>query len=571
MTGNPAQVSAYRPPRHPAPIDLDLSGGERSTDCARLEDLLAAIDADTLRCYPKSAALEQAYAQHVGQPFDRVYATAGADEAIDRLCRAFVSPGGNVVCPWPCFEMIPRYVALAGGELRAVEWAAGEFPVSRLLEAVDARTQLVVIVTPSNPTGGVATEADIERVAGAVPHATVLVDLAYGEFADGDLTATALRFPNVVVTRTLSKAWGLAGLRVGFALGQPDRLALLRAAGGPYSVSGPALAVASRALECGAQAQHEHVVEVRRERVRLEQQAHSLGWSAEPSQGNFVLWRGRGPQWLRDGLAGLGIGVRIFPDTPALTDAVRITCPGEPVRFRRLETAVASVLAPQAVLFDMDGVLADVSQSYRAAIVETARSFGIELSAGDVEAEKLRGDANDDWALTHRLVAARGGTATLAEVTARFEALYQGTNGEPGFRARERLIPSRAFLERLRMRVRTGIVTGRPRQDAFRFLRDHGIEALFDVVVCREDAPLKPDPAPLRLALDCLSEPDHLCERAWYVGDTPDDITAARKASLVPLAIAPPGADRVTMDPKLLAVGAARALDTVDSLEELLP
>ena len=210
----------------------------------------------------------------------------------------------------------------------------------------------------------------------------------------------------------------------------------------------------------------------------------------------------------------------------------------------RLLSAIETALAPQAILFDMDGVLADVSGSYRRAIVETAASFGVAVGAGDVAEAKKAGDANNDWLLTQRLLSARGMEAPLSEVIARFEASYAE------HAASERLIPPPALLERLR--VPFGVVTGRPRAQAERFLRKWGIAPR--ALVCMEDAPAKPDPRPVRLALERLG-----VERAWLVGDTPDDMRAARACGVVPIGF---GAELPE---------SARTLSDLCLLEELLP
>ena len=110
------------------------------------------------------------------------------------------------------------------------------------------------------------------------------------------------------------------------------------------------------------------------------------------------------------------------------------------------------------------------------------------------------------------------------------------------------------------------LVTGRPRRDAERFLERFGLADLFDVVVTREDAALKPDPAPVRLALERLG-----VERAWMVGDTPDDLVAARGAGVLPLGVVPPGADPSRTRTTLEAAGAARVLSRTEDLTALLP
>ncbi|HZO15264.1 MAG TPA: aminotransferase class I/II-fold pyridoxal phosphate-dependent enzyme [Polyangiaceae bacterium] len=517
-------LGRYAPPRHSAPIDLKLDAGESAGEHAK---------------YPNASALEAYLAERYGIARDQVVVTAGADDALDRSCRAFLGPEREIIMPVPTFEMLGRYARIAGGIVREVSWPGGAYPVDAVLRAVNEETSIIAVVSPNNPTGAVACAEDLERLSRAAPQALLLVDLAYVEFADEDLTQAALALPNALATRTLSKAWGLAGLRVGYALGSASIVEWLRRVGNPYAVAAPSLATARRCLESGEAAMRGRVAAVRRERGELARLLERLGFEATASQANFVYARSPKAPWLRDGLAGLGIGVRLIGD-----DAVRITCPGDAEPFARLAMGIESALAPQAILFDMDGVLADVSGSYRRAIVETAASFGVAVSAGDVARAKAAGDANNDWLLTQRLLSERGVQAPLSEIIARFEAIYAE------HAASERLIPPRALLDRLG--VPFGVVTGRPRAQAERFLQTWGIAPR--ALVCMEDAPPKPDPKPVRLALEQLG-----VERAWLVGDTPDDVRAARACGVVPIGF---GAELPE---------SARTLSDLCLLEELLP
>lgn len=221
---------------------------------------------------------------------------------------------------------------------------------------------------------------------------------------------------------------------------------------------------------------------------------------------------------------------------------------------------------PEALLFDLDGVLADVSGSYREAIVSAARSYGVALTHDDIARAKAEGDANNDWILTQRLLARRGIEAALDEVTARFEAAYQGTPEAPGLWRTERLICEEALFARLSARRPVAIVTGRPRGDMVRFLEMFRLAPYVHATVCMGEAPAKPDPAPVRLALSLLG-----VERAWMVGDTVDDVRAARGAGVVAFGVVAPGEDRGRAAAALTAAGAARILDHLAELEDLLP
>ncbi len=372
---------------------------------------------------------------------------------------------------------------------------------------------------------------------------------------------------NVVVVRTMSKAWGLAGCRVGYAVGGPDVIAVLRAAGGPYPVAGPSLALALSQLRRGDAALRAHVTEVRAERANLRERLCARSVDARASQANFVL-ADFGPRaaFVRDGLGARGILVRDFPGRAGLETSLRITLPGDPADFERLTSALDAVLEPQAIVFDLDGVLADVRESQRAAMMGTAAAYGVSVTMEDIEAALRAGDAANDWIVTQRLIEARGAQADLETVTARFQNRYLGTNGLPGLRERERLIVPRAILERLSKRLPLAVVTGRPRDEARWFLERAEIADLFGAVVCMEDAARKPDPAPVRLALERLD-----VRRAWMVGNTPDDIRAAAGAGVVSLGVVAPGDDLTATADALTGAGAARVLDRVADLEELLP
>lgn len=546
---------AYELPAFAGPIDLRLDGNEGPQPPA---SLVAACAAEPIQRYPDARPLEARLAAQLGIASARVLVTAGADDGLDRFCRAFLGPGKRILVPSPTFEMLTRYAGQAGAEVVEVSWE-GRFPTDALLAAGPAAA--IAVVSPNNPTGAVATREDLRALAGAgVP---LLVDCAYAEFADEDLTSLALDLPNAVVFRTFSKAWGLAGLRVGWAAGSEASIAALRAVGAPYAVSRLSLAVAERWLDQGRPSVESFVARVRNERAALTALLRSLGADVGESQGNFVLARVPDAAFLRDALAGLGIAVRCWPDRAGLENAVRIALPGDPGRFARLCAGLEAALAPQALLLDLDGVLADVSGSFRVCIVETAATYGVAITREEIAACKAEGDANNDWIVTWRLLQRRGIACALDEVIERFQAIYQGTDEAPGLRRVERPIGDRGALERLARRLPIAIVTGRPRRDAMRFLGDFGMLPFVRGLVCMEDAPRKPDPAPVRLAMRQLG-----VERAWMVGDTPDDVLAARRAGVVPFGVEAPGdASRDV----LLAAGAARVPPSLDELERWLP
>ncbi len=543
---------------------------------------LAAANANR---YVTPAAIGAKLARRWGVEPPRVIVTAGADEAIDRLCRACIETTKNgkrstVILPTPTFEMIGRFAMLAGAELISPEWAGEAFPVDEVVRAIDEHTAMVAVVSPNNPTGAAITEQEFRRVAECARQAgaVVLLDHAYAEFADADLTGVALEYGNVVTMRTFSKAWGLAGLRVGYAIGSEEIVTAMRAVGCPFPVSRLSLAAVGALLDsddCDRRV-HGLVEHVKSARGRLTALLDELGSTPRGSQGNFVLARFENAEWIRSALGSLGIAVRIFKGgvpgaSTVLDNCLRIGCPENLEYAEFLFSSLRAAMKPEAILFDMDGVLADVSRSYRAAIIQTAESFGVHVTPEDVARIKAAGDANNDWIVTHRLIAVAGrNDVTLRQVTDRFQSFYLGSPEKPGLETTETLIPSMELLKTLALRTRLGVVTGRPRDEAQRFLRRFGLEDLFETVVCMEDARAKPDPAPVRRALEQMN-----VSSAWLIGDTPDDIVAARAAGVVPIAIVAPS-DRSTVgDAEERATlerhGPAIILDSLDQLTEMLP
>ena len=285
-----------------------------------------------------------------------------------------------------------------------------------------------------------------------------------------------------------------------------------------------------------------------------------------PSQASFVFARFDDAVRVWTALGALGISVRRFPGRAGVGEWLRITLPGDDAPWSRLERGFQSILAPEGLLFDMDGVLADTSRSYRQAIIDTAASWDVEVSSGDVETANAAGNSNNDWQLTRKLLAERGVEVSLGEVTARFEERYQGTPEEPGLRRYESLLLPRDVLLQMSEKRPLGVVTGRPRADAERFLAEHGLGGVFKAVVCMEDGPLKPDPAPVRAALDRLG-----VDTAWMVGDTPDDVRAAAAAGVVPVGVVAAGDEPDRARSTLEGAGAAFVLDAITDLEGVLP
>jgi len=260
-----------------------------------------------------------------------------------------------------------------------------------------------------------------------------------------------------------------------------------------------------------------------------------------------------------------GILVRYFTN-PILSQYFRVSV-GRPsdsdalvLALKTIQQSIWETYVPHALIWDMDGVLADVSQSYRQAIIKTASVFGVEISHHDIAQAKMAGNANNDWVLTHRLIAKAGVSTDLKAVTEKFEDFYQNE-----LRFLEKLLVSREILTKFRDLLPMVIVTGRPRNDAQNFLNTHNISEFFQFLVCMEDAPAKPDPGPIQLVLQKLK-----ISRAVMIGDTPDDIRASVGAGIVGVGILSPtekaGSRTEFVKEALISSGAACVVESVEEL-----
>ncbi len=236
----------------------------------------------------------------------------------------------------------------------------------------------------------------------------------------------------------------------------------------------------------------------------------------------------------------------------------------------RMRAGIEDESGRLAILFDMDGVLVDVSSSYRRAIQETVCFFsGKEARLEEIQTLKEKGGYNNDWDLTEAILVSRGKIVPKTDIVEKFQELYRGTKDREGYIESERWLLSSELLERLKARYGLGIVTGRPKEEAMFVLRKFNLEHLFDVIVAMEDYPperSKPDPYPINLALSRIGRMD-----AIYIGDSVDDMIAAKGADVRPIGCISPGVAGTQVRDLLVRNGAIATLDDINDIERILP
>ena len=291
-----AALPPYRQGKQAGPDAFKLSSNENPFD--PLPSVVDALQhATPINRYPdaSAAALRARLGEKHGVEPDAVHVAAGSVSILHQLVLGTSSVGDEVVYAWRSFEAYPSLPLVAGATGVQVPLRSGaRHDLDAMADAITERTRVVIVCTPNNPTGPIVTGAEFAAFVARVPQdVLIILDEAYAEFVtapdavDGLAERLFERHPNVVVLRTFSKAYGLAGLRVGYAIGHPRVLDAARTTGIPLSVTGAAERAAIASLDAEDELRERVSVLIER-RTRLLGGLRALGWDVPDSQANFV-------------------------------------------------------------------------------------------------------------------------------------------------------------------------------------------------------------------------------------------------------------------------------------------
>jgi histidinol-phosphate aminotransferase len=306
---------------------LRLDFNENTVGCSpRVLERLRSLDGELLARYPEREPGELAVAAHLGIEPAEVLLTNGTDEAIHLICETYLEPGDEALIGVPTFAMYEIYAAATGAKVIPVLGGADfHFPVEELLGQLKERTRLIAVANPNNPTGTQASQEDLLRLATSAPQAAVLVDEAYFEFSGETLMKHWREVPNLFVSRTFSKAYGLAGLRIGVLAGNVEQMKMARRVSSPYNLNSVALACLPDAL-ADEQYIRDYAADVLSGRERLEKELRTRGIKYWPSRANFVLmYFGSSAPALIAAMRRRAILVRDRSKDPGCDGCVRIT------------------------------------------------------------------------------------------------------------------------------------------------------------------------------------------------------------------------------------------------------
>jgi len=306
---------------------LRLDFNENTVACSpKVRDVLASISAGSLTRYPEREPVEAVVAAHLGLAPAQVALTNGVDEAIHVLFETFLEGGDELLLPVPTYTMYEVYASATDARVIPVQAADDlKFPFERLLAAITPRTKIIAIANPNSPSGSAATRMQLLEIAERAPHAVLLVDEAYFHFYGETVIDLIGKIPNLIIARTFSKAYGLAGLRLGLLAGSMELMRWIKRVLSPYSVNSLALACLPPALEDTTYLDW-YVSEVLAARAEFEAALDKAGVRRWPSSANFVLIEiGAQHKEFARRMSAVGVLVRDRSSDPGCDGRVRIT------------------------------------------------------------------------------------------------------------------------------------------------------------------------------------------------------------------------------------------------------
>lgn len=561
------EMQAYNPPTSNREGSLRLDFNENTIGCSpKVIKSLKMMKRETFSMYPEYTKLRNDLARYCKVKSNQIIATNGTDEAIKIIIETYLEKRKNeIILPVPTYAMFKFYAQLNEAVIKEITYKEDlSFPTQHVLGAINKKTKIIVLVNPNNPTGTSISKIDIIKIIEkAIRYGSlVLMDETYLQFSGQTSISLIKRYDNLFITQTFSKAFGLAGLRLGYLISKKVNIGIVQKVLSPYSVNTVAAVCASTALMDTCYMK-KYVTETRKSKEILYKKLKDLGIKCYKSDTNFVLVDigAKANQFCKK-LRKKGILVRNRSSDTLLNGCVRITLGtiGQTkLLIRELQKIVKDI--NPLLVFDIDGVLVDVSKSYIYAIKKTVEYFtGTRIYSDEIQTYRNRGGLNSDWSLTQSIIQEKKIRVSKKIVIDKFQQYYTSVMNN------ERWLLDRKILRSLAKKYSLAILTGRPKREAFYVLRKNRVIAYFKEIVAMEDsAKQKPYPDGLLKILNKYVNSD-----AYYFGDSIDDMKAAISAELVPIGILPPENKSPSLRNILLKNGAKVVLTDINEIEMAL-
>lgn len=562
------KILPYSTPKYARICNLKLDSNENPYGPTK-EVLFALRElSQTQICtYPHYGELIDKLAQKFKLKDSEVLPTNGADEALNVIIETYLDKDEELLCFKPTFSMPLLYAQAAQGNVRNVDYyTKWLFDADKLIEQVQSNTKIIYISSPNNPTGECASIKDIEKILINCPSIALILDVTYINFAQNvpDYFSLLKKYDNIFIVKSFSKDCALAGLRLGVIMSREENIRQCKKIISPYSVNVAAISAGIATLD---DFEYENYIkeQIKMSRELLTRGLMQMGFKPYKSEANFVLCDfGKYCEFIYWKLKSNGIIVKQFKNSDILKNCLRITTP----RVKDINLFFSALKKKNMIVFDLDGVVFDVTNSYRLAIKETFKHFSNkEISDEEIQQAKDIGGLNCDWDLTQYLLKSHGFYIELDEVIEVFQNIFFNPDlkGSKGIIDNEKLNINQNIFENLSDNYDFCAFTGRPKKEAIYSLEKFNIMKYFCKIVSQDDIEKdkrKPHPEGLNKI-----KSETIYNDICYFGDTIDDIYAGIGSATTVYGVAKNG----TKTAKILTeAGANDIIDDISKLDEFL-
>ena len=557
------EIQAYNPPTSGREDSLRLDFNENTVGCSpNIIRTIRKIQQNTLSIYPEYTKLREELAKYCKVDVNNIIPANGTDEGIKAIIEAYIEKGKDeIVIPVPTYAMFKFYAQLNEAAIKEIEYTQDLiFPTDKVLEAINKNTKIIILVNPNNPTGTSIKQKDIIKIIkkANLNDALVLIDEAYYQFYGKTSITLIKRYDNLFITQTFSKAFGLAGLRLGYIISNRNNIKIIQKVLSPYSVNNIAVVCAFAALR-NLNYVKNYAQEVNKSKLILCKELYKLGIKYYKSDANFILLKiGSKSVKFCQKLREKGILIRDRSSDILLNGCVRITL-GTLDQTKELIKALRQVIKDinPLLIFDIDGVLVDVSKSYRIAIKKTSEYFTKqEIGFQKIQDYKNKGRLNNDWDLTEAIINNEGFAVDKSLIIKTFQSYYDKLKTD------EKWILNKKLLNKLSERYNLAILTSRPKNEAYYVLNKNKVTDYFKIIIVMEDvSKQKPNPEGILKILKQFSNSE-----AYYFGDSIDDLRVAISANVNPIGVLPPQDKSLFLQNLLIKNGAKFVITDINDV-----
>lgn len=558
-------LNIYETNLYPEKWDMKLDSNENYIGpSTAVLNAIRNIEPEQVSHYPYYGILYDVLAHNFEIPSSNIVLTNGADEGLYAVINTYISKEDTILTVKPSFTMPKIYAQTIGAEYIEIPYKTKwVYPYDDVLKSVTDKVKMILITTPNNPTGDIVPLEQIVELLEKFPEKAIVIDETYSSFAGISNICLTQKYNNAVIIKSFSKDYGLAGLRFGCIVSDRVNIDNIKRILRPYNVNSVVVKAGVAALN------DENYLdltknEITRSKMLLSEELINLGFKPYLSYANFLLVDFGGKcNLIYEKLKSNGIIVKNFIKNESLKNCLRITIP----TFSAVQRIINLIKSKDTLVFDMDGVLVDVSSSYYEAIKYTYKHFtGKELSTDDIINAKKLGGFNNVWDLTHHLIQQYGFNFSYTDIVDKFQKHYW--NDGDGSINDECLLIDISLLEDLAKKYNLAIFTGRPREEANYTLNKFGISKYFQKVITMTDLPSdkqKKGCEGLRLI-----KKDLITDELIYFGDTVDDAKCALSFGAYGVGVLPPNDKSPEMIKLLYDAGAKAVINSINDLYDIL-